>query len=63
MGTVAAHTAAAWGDAHDAFKAAAKDISSSTAPLLVVGVPISNSKDYPVNAVLSVSSTIEAFLG
>lgn len=42
-----------WGDAHDAFKKAAKDISSSAAPCLVAGVPISNSKDYPVNTQLA----------
>jgi hypothetical protein len=46
----------AWGDAHDAFKKAAKDISSSAAPCLVAGVPISNSKDYPVNTQLAVSA-------
>eukprot|EP00879_Flechtneria_rotunda_P018117 GHRR01018998.1.p1 GENE.GHRR01018998.1~~GHRR01018998.1.p1 ORF type:complete len:221 (+),score=85.40 GHRR01018998.1:607-1269(+) len=44
---------AAWGDEHDAFKELASTVGSSDTPLLVTGVPISNSETYPVNPKLS----------
>jgi endoplasmic reticulum protein 29 len=46
---------AAWGDEHDAFKELAKTVGEADTPLLVVGVPISNSESYPTNPKLSVS--------
>ncbi|KAF8072473.1 Erp29 [Scenedesmus sp. PABB004] len=42
-----------WGDEHDAFKELATTVGGSDTPLLVVGVPISNSETYPVNTKLS----------
>lgn len=45
---------AAWGDGHDAFKEVAKQVGEAYTPLLVVGVPISNSEHYKVNPLLAV---------
>eukprot|EP00877_Chromochloris_zofingiensis_P013260 jgi/Chrzof1/8188/Cz03g00280.t1 len=44
---------AAWGDGHDAFKEVAKQVGEAYTPLLVVGVPISNSEHYKVNPLLA----------
>lgn len=46
--------AAAWGDAHDAYKKLAETVGLADTPLVIAGVPISNSETYPVNSKLAV---------
>lgn len=45
---------AAWGDEHDAYKKLAETVGEADTPLIVAGVPISNSDTYPVNQKLAV---------
>jgi hypothetical protein len=45
---------AAWGDAHDAYKKLAETVGLADTPLVIAGVPISNSETYPVNSKLAV---------
>lgn len=42
-----------WGDAHDAYKKLAETVGLADTPLVVAGVPISNSETYPVNPKLA----------
>ena len=50
----AAAAAAAWGDEHDAYKKLAETVGQADTPLIIAGVPISNSETYPVNPKLAV---------
>lgn len=52
--------AAAWGDEHDAFKKLAETVGEAETPLIVAGVPISNSDTHPVNPKLAVSRAAAA---
>lgn len=45
-----------WGDEHDAYKKLAETVGQSDTPLIIAGVPISNSDTYPVNPKLAVSA-------
>lgn len=43
-----------WGDEHDAYKKLAETVGQADTPLIIAGVPISNSDTYPVNPKLAV---------
>jgi hypothetical protein len=58
MAHAAPPAAAAWGDAHDAYKKLAETVGLADTPLVVAGVPISNSETYPVNPKLAVRDSV-----
>jgi hypothetical protein len=51
---------AAWGEEHDAFKKLAETVGLADTPLVIAGVPISNSEAYPVNPKLAVGVEVAA---
>jgi hypothetical protein len=51
--------APAWGDEHEAFKKLAETVGQADTPLVVAGVPISNSESYPANQKLAVRCLLQ----